>query len=157
MKYLLMMFLLASIPETHAIFGGDDFDERVKARLEALREIDLQMNGPEIGKIYEGKVVTIKEYGAFVDLIPNVSGLLHISEMGHERIRSVEEYLSMGDTIRVSFSISTVKKIRCEAVVVRISEPQGRYPRGMGIRFIEMDKRHEKSFENFLNSPDGAH
>ncbi len=56
----------------------------------------------------------------------------------------------VGDTVRLSFNINGMKRIRCEAVVVRIAEPQGNYPRGIGLRFLEFEKMHQKSFEKLL-------
>jgi polyribonucleotide nucleotidyltransferase len=68
---------------------------------EAMELIDLQLNGPAIGKDYDGKVVTIKDYGAFVDIASGVSGLLHVSELADERVQDVNDYLSEGDSIKV--------------------------------------------------------
>lgn len=55
----------------------------------------------EVGKTYHGKVVKITDFGAFVEILPNLSGLLHISEIAHERIRSVTDVLNEGDEIDV--------------------------------------------------------
>ncbi len=55
----------------------------------------------ELGKTYRGKVVKITDFGAFVEILPNLSGLLHISEISHERIRSVTDVLAEGDEIDV--------------------------------------------------------
>jgi len=55
----------------------------------------------ELGKVYQGKVVRIEEYGAFLDILPNVQGLLHVSEIAHHRIRSVRDVLKMGDVMDV--------------------------------------------------------
>jgi polyribonucleotide nucleotidyltransferase len=55
----------------------------------------------EVGKTYKGKVVKIADFGAFVEILPNTQGLLHISEIAHERIRSVGEVLQEGETIDV--------------------------------------------------------
>jgi polyribonucleotide nucleotidyltransferase len=63
--------------------------------------IDLQINGPEVGSVYDAKVVTLKEYGAFVDIVPGVSGLVHVSEISDERVNDVGEYLAEGDTVKV--------------------------------------------------------
>jgi polyribonucleotide nucleotidyltransferase len=56
---------------------------------------------PEIGKIYEGKVRKIVEFGAFVEIMPGTDGLLHISQISNERIRRVEDVLHEGDEIKV--------------------------------------------------------
>lgn len=56
---------------------------------------------PEIGEIYEGKVVSIVAFGAFVEVLPGKEGLLHISEIAHERIKDVKDVLKVGDTVKV--------------------------------------------------------
>ena len=55
----------------------------------------------EIGKIYRGKVVTIKDFGAFVEIIPGVEGLLHISEMADYRVNKVTDICSEGQLVTV--------------------------------------------------------
>ncbi|MFA7003828.1 MAG: polyribonucleotide nucleotidyltransferase, partial [Verrucomicrobiia bacterium] len=55
----------------------------------------------EVGKIYRGKVVTIKEFGAFVEVLPGKDGLVHISELADFRVRQVEDVCKMGDEIWV--------------------------------------------------------
>jgi polyribonucleotide nucleotidyltransferase len=55
----------------------------------------------EIGKIYRGKVVGIKEFGAFVEILPDKDGLLHISEIADYRVKKVEDVLKMGDEVWV--------------------------------------------------------
>jgi polyribonucleotide nucleotidyltransferase len=55
----------------------------------------------EIGKIYRGKVVTIKEFGAFVEFLPGKDGLVHISELANFRVKKTEDIVKMGDEIHV--------------------------------------------------------
>jgi polyribonucleotide nucleotidyltransferase len=55
----------------------------------------------EVGKTYKGKVVKIADFGAFVEILPNTQGLLHISEIAHDRIRAVGDVLKEGDEIDV--------------------------------------------------------
>ncbi len=55
----------------------------------------------EMGKAYKGKVVKITDFGAFVEVLPNTQGLLHISEISHERIRNVTDVLNEGDLVDV--------------------------------------------------------
>jgi polyribonucleotide nucleotidyltransferase len=55
----------------------------------------------EVGKIYRGKVVTIKEFGAFVEVLPGKDGLVHISELADFRVRQVEDVCKMGEEIWV--------------------------------------------------------
>lgn len=56
---------------------------------------------PEVDKVYTGKIVKIVEFGAFINIMPNQDGLLHISEIAHERVEKVENYLKEGDEINV--------------------------------------------------------
>jgi polyribonucleotide nucleotidyltransferase len=55
----------------------------------------------EVGEIYEGKVASIMNYGAFVDLAPGVAGLLHVSEIADEFIKDVRKFVNEGDIIKV--------------------------------------------------------
>jgi polyribonucleotide nucleotidyltransferase len=55
----------------------------------------------EIGKVYRGKVVTIKEFGAFVEFLPGKDGLVHISELANFRVKQTEDIVKMGDEIWV--------------------------------------------------------
>ena len=56
---------------------------------------------PEVGKIYEGKVVSITNYGAFVELAPGLAGLLHVSEIADEFIKDVKKFVNEGDIVKV--------------------------------------------------------
>ncbi len=56
---------------------------------------------PEIGKIYNGVVRKIVDFGAFVEIMPGTDGLLHISQISDERVRAVEDVLHEGDEIPV--------------------------------------------------------
>lgn len=58
---------------------------------------------PEVGKVYTGKVVNIKEFGAFVNILPGVDGLIHISNLDPdgERVENVEDVVQMGDEVQV--------------------------------------------------------
>jgi polyribonucleotide nucleotidyltransferase len=55
----------------------------------------------EIGKIYRGKVVTVKEFGAFVEFLPGKDGLVHISELANFRVKQTEDIVKVGDDITV--------------------------------------------------------
>ncbi len=55
----------------------------------------------EVGKVYNGKVIKILDFGALVEVLPNTSGLLHISELAHERVRNVTDVLNEGDMVSV--------------------------------------------------------
>ena len=93
-----------------------------KDMLEAAREmIDTIVSEFETGRIYEGKVVSIKDFGAFLEFAPGKEGMVHISKIAPERIRRVEDVLTLGDVVkakclgpdkmgRVSFSIKDARK-----------------------------------------------
>ena len=72
--------------------------EASKAAIQMINDICAEA---EVGKVYEGKVVKVTDFGAFVEVLPNTSGLLHISEIAHERIRNVTDFLNEGDTVDV--------------------------------------------------------
>ena len=55
----------------------------------------------EVNKVYEGKVVKIMDFGAFVEIAPGKQGLVHISELSDGYVKSVEDVVKMGDIIRV--------------------------------------------------------
>ena len=67
----------------------------------ALEIIENIIEEPEVNKIYEGKVVKIMDFGAFVNILPGKDGLLHISEISNERVENVTDVLSEGDTVKV--------------------------------------------------------
>jgi len=54
-----------------------------------------------VGNVYEGKVVRIMNFGAFVELSPNKDGLIHISKLSKERVEKVEDVVNIGDTVKV--------------------------------------------------------
>ncbi len=76
---------------------GEDRDSAMAAR----KKIEDIVAEPEIGKVYDGKVARIAEFGAFVDLLSNSTGLLHISQIANERVNKVEDYLKVGQHVRV--------------------------------------------------------
>ena len=63
--------------------------------------IDEIVEEPEVGKEYLGKVVSIQDFGAFVQILPSTQGLLHISEIAHYRVNSVTDELNVGDDVKV--------------------------------------------------------
>ena len=67
----------------------------------ALKIIHSIVDPIEVGKIYEGKVVRIMNFGAFVELSPNKDGLIHISKLSKERVAKVEDVVNIGDVVKV--------------------------------------------------------
>ena len=83
-----------------------------KAADEALRRVREVTATAEVGKTYLGKVVRIAEFGAFVELFPGTDGLLHISEIAEQRIRSVRDALKEGDQVMVKVLAIEGNKIK---------------------------------------------
>ncbi len=68
---------------------------------EALARIELITAEVEVGQIYEGKVVRLMDFGAFVTILPGNDGLVHISQISDERVEKVSDKLKEGDNVRV--------------------------------------------------------
>jgi polyribonucleotide nucleotidyltransferase len=68
---------------------------------EAQRRIELITADVEVGRIYEGKVVKLMDFGAFVTILPGRDGLVHISQISDERVERVSDKLKEGDQVRV--------------------------------------------------------
>jgi polyribonucleotide nucleotidyltransferase len=78
------------------VFANDD--ESFEKAVQMVKDVTAV---PEINKTYLGKVAKIVEFGAFVTIMPNQDGLLHVSEIAHERVENVEDYLKEGQEIEV--------------------------------------------------------
>jgi polyribonucleotide nucleotidyltransferase len=70
----------------------------------ALNWIKSLTEEPEVGRIYEGKVVSIKDFGAFVNILPGIDGMVHISQLSNERVENVTDILSEGQIIKVKLT-----------------------------------------------------
>ena len=81
---------------TVSVFGQNQ--SSMKACLEIIESI---LEEPELDKVYKGTVVKIVDFGAFVNILPGKDGLLHISEIAHERTEDVSAVLSEGQEIDV--------------------------------------------------------
>jgi polyribonucleotide nucleotidyltransferase len=68
---------------------------------EARRRIELLTADVEVGQVYEGKVIKLMDFGAFVNILPGRDGLVHISQISNERVENVSDELSEGQTVRV--------------------------------------------------------
>ncbi len=116
-------------------------EAEARARIEALVEV------PVVGRIYTGKVVRIADFGAFVEIMPGVDGMVHISQLDSERIEKVEDVVRMGEEISVMVTnIDDNGKIRLSRLAVlegwsveeaqqrdggnRGGRPSGNRPRG---------------------------
>jgi polyribonucleotide nucleotidyltransferase len=95
----------------------------------------------ELGKTYDGKVKSIKDFGAFVEILPGVEGMVHISQLDTERVENIHDYLKLGEEIKVKVIEieGNTGKIRLSRKAVLLEEqgkpfsmPSGRGPGGGG-------------------------
>ncbi|WP_437892814.1 polyribonucleotide nucleotidyltransferase [Sorangium sp. So ce124] len=84
--------------------------DAVKRALDIIKGLTAE---PEVGATYKGTVKRITDFGAFVEILPNTDGLLHISEMAHTRVERVEDVVKEGDSLDVKvLSVDREGKIR---------------------------------------------
>ncbi len=86
------------IDEEGNVFICGNNGEKANACLDTIKSIVTE---PEIGAIYKGKVVRVKEFGAFVEFAPGKEGMVHISELENRRVEKVEDVCNVGDMIIV--------------------------------------------------------
>jgi polyribonucleotide nucleotidyltransferase len=90
---------------------------------EAKRRIRLITADVEVGKVYEGKVARIMDFGAFVTILPGRDGLVHISQICEERVQSVSDKLKEGDQVRVKvLEVDKQGRIRLSMKAVELGE-----------------------------------
>lgn len=75
--------------------------DKIEQALDWIRSLTEE---PEVGKIYEGKVVSIKDFGAFINIMPGTDGMVHISKLSDERVERVEDVLTEGQIIKVKLT-----------------------------------------------------
>ena len=91
-----------NIDETGLVTFASNDGESMKKAVDWVRGL---VEEPEVGKVYTGTVVGIKDFGAFVNILPGVDGMLHISKIANHRISSVEDALSMGQQVNVKLTM----------------------------------------------------
>ena len=99
---------------------------------------------PEVGSVYEAKVKSVMPYGAFVEFLPGKQGLLHISEVSHKRLETMEGVLSEGDSVKVKLIGLDQKtgKFKLSRKVL-MPKPEGPQGGGGGGRSDGREGRHE--------------
>ena len=101
----------------------NDADKAAEAR-RRIEEITAEI---EIGKIYEGPVVKILDFGALINVLPGKDGLLHISQIAHERVEKVTDYLKEGQIVKVKALETDDKgriKLSMKALIERPQRPE---------------------------------
>jgi polyribonucleotide nucleotidyltransferase len=77
--------------------AGNDAD----GAKEALRRVEQLTESVQVGKIYDGRVTSVKDFGAFVEILPGKDGLCHISELSDDYVKSVGDVCKVGDALQV--------------------------------------------------------
>lgn len=75
--------------------------EKINKAIKLIRDLTEE---PEVGKVYDGTVVSIKDFGAFVNILPGSDGMLHISQLSDKRVENVSDVLKVGQTVRVKLT-----------------------------------------------------
>lgn len=136
------------IEETNGQGMVDVFGENYDVIRAALDRINAICAVPEVGKVYTGKVKTITQFGAFVEILPNKDGLLHISEMDWKKVGTVEELFKEGDMVDVQLIEVDQKtgKLRLSRKPL-IPKPEG---------YVEPPKREYSERRDSHGSHDGG-
>ncbi len=108
------------IDDTGLVTVSGDNAEQIQKAVEWIRSITEE---PEVGHIYDGTVVTIKDFGAFVNIMPGIDGMLHVSQISDKRVDRVEDVLQLGQKIRVKLS-AIDDKGRLSLTMRKIEQPQ---------------------------------
>jgi polyribonucleotide nucleotidyltransferase len=104
---------------------------------EAKKRIEQITAEVEIGKVYEGPVTKILDFGALINLLPGKDGLLHISQIAHERVEKVTDYLSEGQIVKVKV-LETDEKGRVKLSMKALTE------RPAGMEFNDRPPREDR-------------
>jgi len=114
------------VDETGKItIASTDLDAAEKAK-QMINDITAEA---EVGKTYTGKIVRIEDYGAFVEIMPNLVGLMHISEIAHYRVKSVRDVLKLGQIVSVKvLNVEDDNKIKLSMkALIENSHPEGEH------------------------------
>jgi polyribonucleotide nucleotidyltransferase len=91
----------------------------------ALARIEAMTQSVKVGKIYEGRVTSVKEFGAFIEITPGKDGLCHISELSNEYVSSVADVCNVGDIMRVKvLAVDEQDRVKLSRKVVMAEEAE---------------------------------
>jgi len=112
------------IEDDGTVFISSSQAEGVEA---ARKEVEGLTAEAEVGKIYEGKVVSVRDFGAFVEILPGQDGMCHVSELDDKYVKKVTDVCQVGDTMRVKVvSVDDQGKIRLSRKAVLKEEKSGK-------------------------------
>jgi len=122
----------------------------------ALERIEALTEEAELDKVYDGIVRRITNFGAFVEIIPGTDGLLHISEIAHNRINRVEDVLNVGDRIKVKvINIDNDGKIRLshKVLIPNDGQDEGNSGHSSGDRDNGRDRDRDRGRDDRRRQP----
>ena len=90
--------VLIDIKDTGKVFVTAEKEEAVKKAIAWIKDITREV---KVGEVFQGKVKRILDFGAFVEILPNQEGLIHISQLAPYRVRKVEDVVNIGDIVSV--------------------------------------------------------
>jgi polyribonucleotide nucleotidyltransferase len=124
----------------------------------AIQLIRNLVEEPEVGKIYQGKVKRVVDFGAFVEIIPGTDGLLHISQISHQRLRRVEDALNEGDEIEVKvIEIDKQGKVKLSHKALLEKPPEERKESEHDEHHREHAEHHREHDEHHREHDDRTH
>jgi polyribonucleotide nucleotidyltransferase len=123
-----------NIDEDGTITIASTDPEKAELAKKRIEQITAEV---EIGKVYEGPVTKILDFGALINLLPGKDGLLHISQIAHERVEKVTDYLSEGQIVKVKV-LETDEKGRVKLSMKALTE------RPAGMEFSERPPREDR-------------
>ncbi|MEO0715531.1 MAG: S1 RNA-binding domain-containing protein, partial [Planctomycetota bacterium] len=92
----------------------------------AVAEIDVIAAEVRVGTIYTGKVVSTRDFGAFIELAPGTDGMCHVSELADGFVKNVTDVVKVGDTVKVKvILVDDQGRIKLSRKAVMIEEKQG--------------------------------
>ncbi len=109
------------------VIASNDVEAAEKAK-QMISEITAEA---EVGRTYTGRVVRIEDYGAFIEIMPNLVGLMHVSEISHQRVSSVGDVLKLGQTVEVKVLNVDDNRIRLSMKALT-DPPEGQEPQPEG-------------------------
>lgn len=111
-----------NIDETGLVTFASNDGEQMQRALDWVKGL---VEEPEPGKIYRGKVVSLKDFGAFVNILPGIDGMLHVSKIAKKRLNSPADVLKMGQEVNVKL-LSIDDKGRLALSMLDIDQPQAK-------------------------------
>ena len=95
---------------------------------QAMRQVEAITASVEVGRVYEGRVTSVKDFGAFIEILPGKDGLCHISELSDEYVSSVGDVCKVGDVLQVKvIDIDDQERVKLSRKVL-LREQKGEAP-----------------------------